>query len=94
KLEHELNTQLIIRSPHHLELTAEGRYFLDHAQNIVKELDTAIANLQNIHTSKQKNIAIATTNIAFEQAWLPIAIKIAKEKYQLNFKLISFTPGT
>lgn len=94
KLEHELNTRLIIRSPHHLELTPEGKYFLEHAQNIVKELDMAIADLQNTHISKQKSITIATTNIAFEQAWLPLAIKIAKEKYQLNFKLISFTPGT
>lgn len=94
KLENELQVKLFKRKPHHLQLTSEGIYFLKSATKINNELETVIAGLKKQKQQYQNEITLGITNIPFELAWLPIAIKICKEKYKIKLNLFSFTPGT
>lgn len=93
-LERELGITLIKRKPHEVLLTAEGEYFLSRAQLLNKDLEETIAGLHANSEQKEVVVTLGVTNIAFEQAWLPLALRIAKEKYHIRFKLLSFMPGT
>lgn len=93
KLENELQVKLFERKAHHLILTSEGVYFFKKAKKITNELDIAIANLKKKGNQYNDEITIGVTNIAFELAWLPLAIKICKQR-KINLNLFSFTPGT
>lgn len=46
-LEHELETQLFIRSPRHVELTAAGMSFYKDAKDIVEKTQLAVSRIKN-----------------------------------------------
>lgn len=75
-LEKELNTTLLIRNPHKIALTNDGRYFYHVALNILKEKDSALVNIKNSHQQKNfRDVNIGLEYSPFESKLVTLFLK-------------------
>ncbi|MCZ3621845.1 LysR family transcriptional regulator [Lactobacillus mulieris] len=86
-LEKELNTTLLIRDYHQLNLTHEGVYFYNRISKIYDEVEQTINEIQSSKILKQRRkLKLGYTDVAFEEEWLPIAIRLFTK--HTNYDLI------
>lgn len=86
-LEKEVGASLVIRKHRHIQLTKNGKYFYQHIKNIDQELTNVLENISQNHTEKKTSITIAFTDIAFEQKFLPIFLKLVNQQGKWNIQL-------
>ncbi|MCL6264262.1 LysR substrate-binding domain-containing protein [Craterilacuibacter sp. RT1T] len=63
KLEENIGTQLFTREGKQVELTSEGRYFLDHARDILRDLEMLQADITQLHGGVEKQLRIGLNNL-------------------------------
>ncbi|MBP8812719.1 MAG: LysR family transcriptional regulator [Laribacter sp.] len=63
KLEETIGTQLFLREGKQVELTAEGRYFLEHARDILRDLETLQADITQLHGGVEQQFRIGLNNL-------------------------------
>jgi LysR family transcriptional regulator, hca operon transcriptional activator len=78
-LELEVGVQLLIRSPHGIELTAAGRAFLDHAQLALSQVEAAgEAARRTAHPAKASFVMGFLTGT--EMDWFPEAVRLLRDE--------------
>ena len=63
KLEETIGTQLFLREGKQVELTAEGRYFLEHARDILRDLETLQADITQLHGGVEQQFRVGLNNL-------------------------------
>lgn len=58
KLEREINSELLIRSPHGIELSEAGSVFLEHAREILDRVDSAVAAAQKVASTERYRLRV------------------------------------
>ena len=93
KLEEELEVQLIIRTYHEIKLTPSGSFFYNRISKIYTEIQQTISDLKEPVKDNRKDLKIGYTAIAFEDAWLPIAMRLFNKYTEYNLVPIFFDPA-
>ena len=63
KMEETIGTQLFLREGKQVELTAEGRYFLEHARDILRDLETLQADITQLHGGVEQQFRVGLNNL-------------------------------
>lgn len=63
KLEENIGTQLFTREGKQVELTDEGRYFLEHARDILRDLETLQADITQLHGGVERQLRVGLNNL-------------------------------
>ena len=82
QLEEELGTQLLLRSGKGIELTAEGRVFLEHAYGILSQYRKARENITDMHGKPSGGVSIAMVSSAIDVLTVPVC-RALKDQYPL-----------
>lgn len=86
-LEKELKTKLLVRNPHKIALTIDGKYFYNVALNILKEKDAALININNAHKKRSfRDVSIGLDYSPLESKILTPFLK-QFESGSFNFKV-------
>lgn len=86
-LEKELRTKLLVRNPHRIALTVDGKYFYNVALNILKEKDAALVNIKNAHKKRSfRDVNIGLDYSPFESTILTPFLR-QFESDSFNFKV-------
>ncbi len=75
RIEHELGVQLFDRQGRNIILNNYGRIVLEHANNILRELDNIRTEIDDLQQKHNKVITIASTDSIYVKGWLPNFIK-------------------
>lgn len=86
-LEKEVGVALISRKHRHVQLTSKGQYFFEQIKAIDQELTYTLQKTRSTNMTKKATVTIAFTNIAFEQKFLPIFLKLIKQQGKWDIKL-------
>src|SRR4249919_582971 len=78
-LEYELGVQLISRRVHGIDLTADGRTFLDHARLALPQVEAAIEAARRAAHPAKPTFALGFLT-GQEMDWLPEAMRILRDE--------------
>lgn len=92
QLEDEVGIPLFTRTPRRVILTHAGEYLLERARKILREHDSALAEIAEVAGSVYGRLRIGTASGTFAMNQLPEIIQKLKEKYPNSE--ISVTSGT
>jgi DNA-binding transcriptional LysR family regulator len=93
-IERELDVQLFHRKPRGVELTDAGRAFLDHARNIIANLDRAFETTRRTARGEQGRIRIGMTPTSPFHPFVPRVIRAFRDTYPLiALTLLEFNSG-
>lgn len=81
QLEEEVGIPLFTRTPRRVILTHAGEYLLERARKILREHDSALAEIAEVAGSVYGRLRIGTASGTFAMNQLPEIIKNLKEKY-------------
>ncbi|WP_147822515.1 LysR family transcriptional regulator [Salidesulfovibrio onnuriiensis] len=89
-LEEELGVRLFVRERHGVSLTAEGKYLLGVAEEVLHKLDIAKTSLEGMREGRIGRLAIGFIPAA-TQSQFPQVIKRFKDKYpEITIELAEF----
>jgi LysR family hca operon transcriptional activator len=78
-LEYQVGTELLVRSPRGVELTAAGRAFLDHARLALAQVDAAGEAARRAAQPARQTFALGFLT-GQEMDWLPQAMRILRDE--------------
>ncbi len=81
QLEDEVGIQLFTRTPRRVILTEAGESLLDRARRILREHDTAIAEIAEIAGAEYGRLRIGSASAMFATAQLPTILEKLKNKF-------------
>lgn len=73
KLEENIGTQLFSREGKQVELTNEGRYFLEHARDILRGLEMLQADITQLHGGVEQQLRIGLNNLLNDEPLAELA---------------------
>ncbi|MBK7705256.1 MAG: LysR family transcriptional regulator [Acidobacteria bacterium] len=79
QLEDEVGLQLFTRTPRRVILTEAGEYLLDRARRILREHDSAIAEISELAGAEYGRLRIGTSSSMFATEQLPGFWKSSKD---------------
>jgi DNA-binding transcriptional LysR family regulator len=82
-LENELGVQLFRRKPRGVELTDAGAAFLQHATNILAQVDQALASTRRTARGEQGRLVVGFTSSAPFNPFVPRVIRTFRERAPL-----------
>ncbi|MBK8464494.1 MAG: LysR family transcriptional regulator [Chloracidobacterium sp.] len=92
QLEEELGLQLFTRTPRRVILTEAGEYLLERARKILREHDSAVAEIAELGGVEHGRLRIGSASAEFATLQLPHILQSIKEKYPNSD--ISVSAGT
>lgn len=92
QLEDEVGLQLFTRTPRRVILTEAGEYLLERARKILREHDSALAEIAEIAGAEYGRLRIGSASAEFAAQQLPHILQSIREKYP-NAE-IAVTAGT
>lgn len=81
QLEDEVGLQLFTRTPRRVILTEAGEYLLERARKILREHDSAIAEIAEVAGAEYGRLRIGTASGTFAMNQLPDIMQKLKEKF-------------
>ncbi|MBX3299033.1 MAG: LysR family transcriptional regulator [Acidobacteria bacterium] len=81
QLEDEVGLQLFTRTPRRVILTEAGEYLLDRARRILREHDTALAEIAELGGLEHGRLRIGTASAEFAMHQLPAILTRIREKF-------------
>lgn len=81
QLEHEVGLQLFTRTPRRVILTEAGERLLDRARKILREHDSAIAEIAELGGVEHGRLRIGSASAEFATLQLPLILKRLKLKF-------------
>ncbi len=81
QLEDELGLQVFTRTPRRVILTEAGEYLLDRARKILREHDTAIAEIAELGGAEHGRLRIGSASAMFVTTQLPGIMQRLRDKY-------------
>lgn len=81
QLEEEVGLQLFTRTPRRVILTEAGEYLLERARKILREHDSAIAEIAEVAGAEYGRLRIGTASGTFAMNQLPEIMQRLKEKF-------------
>ena len=81
QLEEEVGLQLFTRTPRRVILTEAGEYLLERARKILREHDSALAEIAEVAGAEMGRLRIGTASGTFAMHQLPWIIQGLKEKF-------------
>ncbi|HMT09679.1 MAG TPA: LysR family transcriptional regulator [Pyrinomonadaceae bacterium] len=81
QLEDEVGLQLFTRTPRRVILTEAGEYLLDRARKILREHDTALAEIAEVAGAEHGRLRIGSASAEFASQQLPKILQRLREKY-------------
>lgn len=82
QLEEEVGLQLFTRTPRRVILTEAGEYLLERARKILREHDSALAEIAEVAGAEMGRLRIGTASGTFAMHQLPGILQNLKQKYQ------------
>ena len=82
QLEDEVGLQLFTRTPRRVILTEAGEYLLDRARKILREHDTALAEIAEVAGAEHGRLRIGSASAEFATHQLPQILQQLRAKYQ------------
>jgi DNA-binding transcriptional LysR family regulator len=76
RIEAELGVQLFDRQGRNIVLNQYGKIVLEHAHNILRELDNIRTEIDAMQQRQEKVITIASTDSMYLREWLPSFIRV------------------
>jgi LysR family transcriptional regulator, low CO2-responsive transcriptional regulator len=92
QLEDEVGLQLFTRTPRRVLLTEAGEYLLERARRIMREHDSALAEIAEVAGAEHGRLRIGSASAMFATKQLPAILQKLKDKFP-NAE-ISVTSGT
>ena len=86
-LEKELQTQLFIRSKHHVELSENGKSFITDAKNILSISNRAI---KKFNQEEVQSLSIACAGLSHINILLPTLKELKKKYPSLHPRLVTY----
>jgi LysR family transcriptional regulator, hydrogen peroxide-inducible genes activator len=81
QLEEEVGLQLFTRTPRRVILTEAGEYLLERARKILREHDSALAEIAEVAGAEMGRLRIGTASGTFAMHQLPGILQNLKHKY-------------
>lgn len=81
QLEDEVGLQLFTRTPRRVILTEAGEYLLERARKILREHDSALAEIAEVAGAEYGRLRIGTASGTFAMSQLPSILHRLKEKF-------------
>ncbi len=81
QLEEEVGLQLFTRTPRRVILTEAGEYLLDRARKILREHDSALAEIAELGGAEHGRLRIGSASAEFAASQLPGILQSIREKY-------------
>jgi len=81
QLEDEVGLQLFTRTPRRVILTEAGEYLLERARKILREHDSALAEIAEVAGAEYGRLRIGTASGTFAMHQLPVILKQLKVKF-------------
>jgi DNA-binding transcriptional LysR family regulator len=81
QLEDEVGLQLFTRTPRRVILTEAGEMLLDRARKILREHDTAVAEIAELAGAEYGRLRIGSASAMFATSQLPSILQNLKEKF-------------
>jgi len=81
QLEEEVGLQLFTRTPRRVILTEAGEYLLERARKILREHDSALAEIAEVAGAEYGRLRIGTASGTFAMHQLPSILQRVKEKF-------------
>lgn len=81
QLEEEVGLQLFTRTPRRVILTEAGEYLLERARKILREHDSALAEIAEVAGAEYGRLRIGTASGTFAMHQLPGILRKLKEKF-------------
>lgn len=81
QLEDEVGLQLFTRTPRRVILTEAGEYLLERARKILREHDSALAEIAEVAGAEYGRLRIGTASGTFAMHQLPAILQKLKEKF-------------
>lgn len=81
QLEEEVGLQLFTRTPRRVILTEAGEYLLERARKILREHDSALAEIAEVAGAEYGRLRIGTASGTFAMHQLPGIMQALKEKF-------------
>jgi DNA-binding transcriptional LysR family regulator len=81
QLEDEVGLQLFTRTPRRVILTEAGEYLLERARKILREHDSALAEIAEIAGAEHGRLRIGSASAEFATQQLPHILQNIREKY-------------
>jgi len=81
QLEEEVGSQLFTRTPRRVILTEAGEYLLERARKILREHDSAVAEIAELGGVEHGRLRIGSASAEFATLQLPHILQSIKEKY-------------
>ena len=75
RIENELGVQLFDRQGRNIILNNYGKIVLEHANNILRELDNIRTEIDDLEQRHNNVISIASTDSIYVKSWLPLFIQ-------------------
>ncbi len=82
QLEDEVGLQLFTRTPRRVIITEAGEYLLERARKILREHDSALAEIAEVAGAVYGRLRIGTASGMFAMEQLPAIVQKLKEKFQ------------
>ena len=86
RLEEEIGHPLFVKKGRNIELSPYGERFYGHANTILKNMETALADLDNLEDISSNTVSLAV-NICFNYDYINQILSAFRDKY-VNYKLI------
>ena len=81
QLEEEVGLPLFTRTPRRVILTEAGEYLLERARKILREHDSALAEIAEVAGAEYGRLRIGTASATFAMQQLPVIMQLLKEKF-------------
>lgn len=81
QLEDEVGLQLFTRTPRRVILTEAGEYLLERARKILREHDSALAEIAEVAGAEYGRLRIGTASGTFAMHQLPVILQKLKDKF-------------
>ena len=88
RLEKQLNVRLLTRTTRRLNLTDEGRWFLERSQSILKDLNDTEAELSNSVSSPRGTIRVNSSTPVFESLIAPLMPDFMATYPHIHFEFV------
>lgn len=88
-LEREIGVKLIFHDHRKICLTTGGKEFYKALLSLCNEMDNTIKRIQKLDLSERHTISIGYSGLPFEKQFLPIFIRLMRQKKRWNIELKS-----